>query len=132
MANPREKGLTLQITKKNFDLILKGEQKVEHRLVWNTTMKQFVLGSTELLVDEETGEEYCDVEPRPYDYLYLINGRKKDAPRLKVEIVDIELYVAEPEKEDVEPFYTEDGKTYVVWEIAYHLGEVFETENIKE
>ena len=131
MANKREKGLTLQITKENFDLILKGEQKVEHRHIWSNTMKRYITGTLELTEDPETGEEFCEAYVIPYDYLYLINGRKKDAPRLKVEVVDTEL-VTFTEEDGTDAVYEEDGKIYMVAQVWYHLGEVFETENIKE
>ena len=36
------KKLTLQIKKESFDAILKGEQKVEHRVVWPSQVTKYV------------------------------------------------------------------------------------------
>lgn len=129
------KVLTLQIRKENFQTILSGEQKVEHRFVYPSNMFRYVY------VKDEFGNVYTkdgdaipedvriEVLPVEYDALYLINGRRKDAPRLtvrveKAEIVQLVNEQGEPLKEMI------DGEPWYLQQVHYHLGEVISTENV--
>lgn len=101
--------LTLQITKDSFQAILKGEQDVEHRYVYPSNVIRYVYF-------EHDGKKYkrqedipdddkdVDVVPIKYDALYLINGRRKDAPRLTVEVKSAEFII----------FTDEDGNDQVL------------------
>ena len=63
-----------------------------------------------------------------YDYLYLINGRRKDAPRLKVEVASAEFVILTDEDGN-DATYIENGQEYLVCQVWYHLGKVISTEN---
>ena len=86
-----KKVLTLQIDKECFGKILRGEQKVEHRDIYPYNAKQYVFfeadGKTYQRQDD-IPDNASEFEPKPvhYDALYLINGRRKDAPRMMVEV----------------------------------------------
>ena len=120
------KRLTLQIDRKCFQAILSGEQKVEHRYVYPSNAKKYV--TQEVTVDDD-GEEIMRVNPVEYDVLYLVNGRRKDAPRLTVEIVSSEFVVLTDEKGN-DMFFMENGVEYYVCQVWYHLGKILDTENI--
>lgn len=130
------KKLTLQITKENFDTILSGEQKVEHRYAYSTNFTTYARYKHDGKLYKKYSEipeddKPVEVEPVPYDVLYLINGRRKDAPRLTVEVTDIECDIAIDENGD--PFYEEyKGETYEILIMQYHLGKVLSTENIEK
>ncbi len=122
------KKLTLQINKKSFQNILKGEQKVEHRNVYPTNAKRYVI---ETESKDENGELLVDVKPVHYDALVLINGRRKDAPRLTVKVVKSEFVILTDENgEDLT--FEENGSEYYVCQVWYTLGEIIETENVAE
>jgi hypothetical protein len=116
------KVLTLQITKENFQAILKGEQKVETRNVLPTTKKRYIIEH-----DKEDGT--LGIETIKYDALYLINGRKPNSPRLKVKVTKTE-FIFEVDENDEEVYfeYEKDKYTLICW-MEYSLGEVFEKEN---
>ncbi len=122
------KKLTLQINKESFQNILKGEQKVEHRNVYPTNAKRYVI---ETESKDENGELLVDVKPVHYDALVLINGRRKDAPRLTVKVVKSEFVILTDENgEDLT--FEENGSEYYVCQVWYTLGEIIETENVAE
>jgi hypothetical protein len=124
----------LQIKKESFDAILKGEQKVEHRMVWPSQVTKYVFFECE-------GKQYKKQEDLPdnnspitilpieYDALYLINGRRKDAPRLLVEVESAEFIIFQDEDGNVMT-YEENGHEYYVCQVWYHLGKILETENV--
>lgn len=116
------KKLSLQITKENFTTILSGEQKIEHRYVYPTNAKQYV-------IETERPNGDIDIECVHYDALYLINGRRKNAPRLLVEVLDAEFVILTDE-EGNDQTYMENGEEYLVCEVQYHLGKVLGTENV--
>lgn len=121
------KKLTLQIDKKHFQAILKGEQEVEHRFVYPTNAKRYVVEED---TTDENGEPITTVTPVHYDALHLINGRRPNAPRLTIEIKEAEFVVLTDENgEDL--FYEENGEEYYVCQVWYHLGKVLSTENVK-
>ena len=122
------KTLTLQITRPSFVAILNGEQKIEHRNVYPTNARQYVI--IEDSVEEETGEEITTVLPIHYDMLRLINGRRKDSPRLLIEIKDAEFVIL-TDDEGNDLTFEENGKEYYVCQVWYHLGKVLETENVE-
>lgn len=122
------KTLTLQITRPSFVAILNGEQKIEHRNVYPTNAGQYVI--IEDSVEEETGEEITTVLPIHYDMLRLINGRRKDAPRLLIEIKNAEFVIL-TDDEGNDLTFEENGKEYYVCQVWYHLGKVLETENVE-
>lgn len=120
------KKLSLQIDKKCFNAILKGEQTVEHRYVYPSNAKKYVIEEEK---ENENGDIDVIVTPAHYDALYLINGRRKDAPRLLVEVKDAEFVVFTDEAGN-DLTFTENGEEYYVCQVWYHLGEVLETENV--
>lgn len=116
--------LTLQIDRRCFKDILNGCQHVEHRYIYPSNANRYV-------TQTETADG-LDVQCVPYDELYLINGRRKDAPRLTV-LVEKAVFV---------PFADEDGNNlvevdekgeeYLVCQVWYYLGKVTSTENVPE
>lgn len=117
----KKEKLTLQITKENFDLILAGKQKVETRAVFPDTTDRY-------LIVKENGDDSCDVEVIEYSFLYLINGRRKDSPRLTVEVTESKLVIPNDDKGN-QITYEEDGETYVSCWMEYSLGNVVNKEN---
>ena len=114
--------LTLQIKRDSFKEILKGRQKTEHRFVYPRNAKQY-------LVEKENGDGTCDVEVVGYDALQLINGRKKDAPRLLVKVNGIKVIQMDDEKTGEPLTFVDNGDTYYVTQMEYELGDVLQTEN---
>lgn len=114
--------LTLQIKRDSFKEILKGRQKTEHRFVYPRNAKQY-------LVEKENGDGTCDVEVVGYDALQLINGRKKDAPRLLVKVNGIKVIQMDDEKTGEPLTFVDNGETYYVTQMEYELGDVLQTEN---
>ena len=118
------KRLTLQIDRPSFQNILNGCQHVEHRFIYPSNASRYV-------TQTET-DEGLDVQCVKYDELYLINGRRKDAPRLTVLV----------EKAEFVPFMDEDGNDliqvdekgdeYLVCQVWYYLGKVTSTENVPD
>lgn len=118
------KRLTLQIDRPCFKAILQGKQKVEHRFIYPSNINKYII-RTEL----ENGD--IQVDCVEYDELYLINGRRKDAPRLSVEIKEAEFVVIQDENGN-DATYEENGQEYIVCQVWYHLGKVTGTENVPE
>lgn len=118
------KRLTLQIDRPCFKAILQGRQKVEHRDILPSTARKYII-QTEL----SNGE--VDVEPVHYDTLYLINGRRKDAPRLEVKIDRMEVVIFTDEDGN-DLTYEENGETYIASQIWYYLAEIINTENVPQ
>ena len=130
------KKLTLQIKKENFDAILSGEQKVEHRYVYPSNVTRYVYFRHEgkdykKQEDVPDDDKPMDVIPIDYDVLYLINGRRKDAPRLTVEVESAE-FVTFTDEDGNDMIYEEDGKEYLACQVWYHLGKVISTENVEK
>lgn len=128
------KRLTLQITKENFQAILNGEQTVEHRYIYPSNVTQYVYFKHDGKEYKKEGDipdddKEVEVVPIKYDVLYLINGRRKDAPRLTVEVKNAE-YVIFTDEEGNDEVFEENGQEYLVCQVWYHLGEVLSTENI--
>ena len=127
------KKLTLQINKACFENILNGTQKVEHRYVYPSNQKMYVQFKCNGVIydndDDLPDDGEVDVIPRDYDVLYLINGRRKDAPRLTVEIVKAE-FVVMTDEEGNDITYIENGIEYFACQVWYHLGKVINTENV--
>jgi hypothetical protein len=126
--------LTLQITKDSFQAILKGEQDVEHRYVYPSNVARYVYfkhDGKKYKRQEDIPDDDKDVEVLPveYDALYLINGRRKDAPRLTVEVKSAEFIIFTDEDGNDQVF-EENGKEYLVCQVWYHLGKVLSAENI--
>lgn len=111
------KTITLQITKKNFDLIKAGKQTVETREVREATKSRY------FKLDKDGNPTAF----RPYDQMLLINGRKTDAPRLLIEILSIDcIEVTDPETGEPET-YEELGQTYFIYHMEYELGKILDT-----
>lgn len=121
-----QKVLTLQIDRPCFKAILNGDQKVEHRFVYPNNAKKYVIEEDKI---DENGEFITVVTPVHYDALYLINGRRKDAPRLTVEVVSSEFVVL-TDDEGNDLTFEENGNEYYVCQVWYTLGKVIATENI--
>lgn len=122
------KVLKLQIDRPCFKAILNGEQKVEHRFVYPHNANRYVIQEESV---DENGELVLTVTPVHYDALYLINGRRKDAPRMTVEVVASEFVILTDE-EGNDMTFEENGEEFYVCQVWYHLGEVQNTENIPE
>lgn len=123
-----QKILKLQIDRPCFKAILKGEQNVEHRFVYPHNANRYVIQEEK---PDENGDFELVVTPVHYDALTLINGRRKDAPRLTVEVVSAEFVVLTDEDGEDKTF-VESGTEYYVCQVWYTLGKVICTENIPE
>ncbi|WP_304321462.1 hypothetical protein [Phocaeicola plebeius] len=128
------KVLTLQINKECFQDILNGKQDVEHRYVYPSNVSRYVYfrhDGKEYKRQEDIPDYDKEIEviPIKYDALYLINGRRKDAPRLTVEVKSAE-YVIFADEEGNDLTKIENGVEYLISQVWYHLGKVISTENI--
>lgn len=127
------KRLTLQIEKDSFQAILKGEQDVEHRYVYPSNVTKYVYFKHDSKEYKRQGDPDDDKEievvPIKYDALYLINSRRKDAPRLTVEVKSAE-YVIFTDEDGNDETFEENGQEYLVSQVWYHLGKVLSTENV--
>lgn len=128
------KVLTLQINKECFQDILNGKQDVEHRYVYPSNVSRYVYfrhDGKEYKRQEDIPDDDKEIEviPIKYDALYLINGRRKDAPRLTVEVKSAE-YVIFTDEEGNDMTKTENGVEYLISQVWYHLGKVINTENV--
>ena len=113
--------LKLQITRPSFEAILRGEQKIESREVKPRNASRYV-------VEKELPDGSIEVTPKHIDALYLINGRRKDAPRLTVEVLGAEWWVhSDDDGNDIT--FEENGETFLWSEVWYHLGRILATEN---
>ena len=130
-----KKVLTLQIDKECFGTIKSGEQKIEHRYVYPRNAKQYV----DFEADGKTYQRQDDIpddisefKPIPvhYDALYLINGRRKDAPRMMVEVESAEFVILTDEQGN-DLTYMYNDQEYFACQVWYHLGDIVFTENIK-
>lgn len=128
------KVLTLQINKECFQDILNGKQDVEHRYVYPSNVKKYVhfrhkgIDYTRQEDIPDDGEN-IEIVPVKYDALYLINGRRKDAPRLTVEVKSAE-YVIFTDEEGNDLVRVENAVEYLISQVWYHLGKVISTENV--
>ena len=134
-SNNNLKTLTLQINRESFETILNGTQKVEHRFIYPSNQSRYVRYICEgkeykNLYDTPDNDSPIETIPVKYDALYLINGRRKDAPRLTVEVTDAEV-VRIVDEEGKEITYEENGLVYSQCQIWYYLGKIISTENIK-
>lgn len=114
------KRLTLQIDRPCFKDILNGVQKVEHRYIYPGNAKKYV-------TQTETPEG-LDVRCVPYEELLLVNGRRKDAPRLVVQVKRAE-FVIFTDEEGNDLTFTENGEEWLVCQVWYYLGDVVSYEN---
>jgi hypothetical protein len=114
------KRLTLQIDRPCFKDILNGVQTVEHRYIYPSNAKRYV-------TQNETAEG-LDVQPIQYDELLLINGRRKDAPRLVVSVKRASFVVFTDENGN-DLTFVEKGEEWLVCQVWYYLGEVLSSEN---
>ena len=120
------KVLTLQITKKNFNDIKDGIQKVEHRYIYPSNANRYVIQEEEF---DKNGEFVrMLVTPVHYDALYLINGRRKEAPRMLIKVEDAEFILCVDEDGN-ELTFEQEGETYYECQVWYHLGKVLDLEN---
>lgn len=126
--NEATKILKLQIDRPCFKAILNGEQKVEHRFVYPHNAGRYVIQEEST---DGNGELLLNVTPLHYDALYLINGRRKDAPRLTIEVIKAEFVVLTDEDGN-DMTFEENGEEYYVCQVWYTLGKIIETENIPE
>lgn len=130
------KVLTLQINKECFQDILNGKQDVEHRYVYPSNVTRYVYfrhDGKDYKRQEDIPDDDKDVEAAPvqYDALCLINGRRKDAPRLTVEVKSAE-YVIFTDEDGNDQYFEQDGQEYLVSQVWYHLGKVISTENVRK
>lgn len=116
------KTLTLQITRDSFCNILDGQQQKEHRYIYPSTASRYIL-------QHDNGDGTCDVELLHYDSLRLINGRRKDAPRLIVEVLGAEIIEYRDENGEVAKVKDKHGTEYYLYGICYSLGKVISSEN---
>lgn len=113
---------------------MKGEQKVEHRYVYPSNVTKYVYfeadGKTYKRQEQiPAGDFDIKIIPVKYDALYLINGRRKNAPRMLIEVKDAE-FVIFTDKDGKDLTYMEGGKEYLACQVWYHLGNVLKTENV--
>lgn len=111
-----------------------GKQDVEHRYVYPSNVSRYVYfrhDGKEYKRQEDIPDDDKEIEviPIKYDALYLINGRRKDAPRLTVEVKSAE-YVIFADEEGNDLTKIENGVEYLISQVWYHLGKVISTENI--
>lgn len=116
------KVLTLQMTREYFVEVLHGRQKVEHRFVYPNNTSVYVD-----IIPFGDGD-YDKVVPKKYDALYFINGRRKDAPRMLVEVLGVEFFLCVDEEGKYITF-KENGIEYYQSKVHYQLGNVLNTEN---
>lgn len=116
------KTLTLQITRDSFCNILDGQQQKEHRYIYPSTASRYIL-------QHDNGDGTCDVELLHYDSLRLINGRRKDAPRLLVEVTGADIIEYTDENGNIARAKDKLGMEYYVYGICYQLGRVIGSEN---
>ena len=122
------KKLTLQIDRPCFKAILQGKQKIEHRYIYPSNVKRYIIQEEKV---DENGKDVSEVTCVPYDALYLINGRRKDAPRLTVKVENAE-FVIFCDEDGNDLTFTENGKEYLVCQVWYYLGDVVDTENVPD
>ncbi len=149
--------LTLQIDKATFLKILNGEQKEEHRNIYPYTSSYYVHymrgderkkyfvdcfdGDADAMwawltgaeVDEETAKwmDTIYIEPRDYTQITFINGRRKDAPRMIIEVLESEVQDI-PGKDGGIQTGMWDDKEHPVQCMCYTLGKVLQTENLSK
>ena len=116
------KVLTLQITRNNFVEIMQGRQKVEHRYIYPSNANKYIA---------EMEDEDAEIKPREYDALYLINGRRQNAPRMLVEVESAEFVICVDENGN-DITFEENGIEYYESQAWYHLGAVLDVENINK
>lgn len=127
------KVLTLQIDRECFQAIQKGEQMIEHRYVYPYNAKKYVYfeadGKTYQRQDDMPDDitEFKTI-PIHYDALYLINGRRKDAPRMMVKVKNEEFYILTDEN-DKDLTYNYNDEEYYACQVWYHLSDIVFTEN---
>ena len=118
------KRLTLQIDRHCFKDILNGCQHVEHRYIYPSNANRYV-------TQTET-EDGLDVQCVHYDELYLINGRRKEAPRLTV-LVEKAVFVPFIDEDGNDIVEVDaDGNEFLVCQVWYYLGKVISTENVPD
>lgn len=145
------KTLYLQINKESFDAILNGSQTIENRWVYPSNKSTFFdiakKGNPDAVgITPHIDDIYSDNpvivfdthgtvlgEPKEYDALRLVNGRRDGAPELTIEVLDVEPEVNT--NDDDEPYLIEDryrGKKLgcLALSVNYHLGKILETKNI--
>ena len=66
-----------------------------------------------------------------YDALQFVCGRKKDAPRLTIEVKSSEFVVLTDENGN-DLTFEENGNEYYVCQVWYTLGDIIATENVSE
>ena len=120
--------LTLHTNKKHFQAILKGEETVEKRYVYPNNAKKYVIEEDKT---DENGDDVTIVTPVHYDALQFVCGRKKDAPRLTIEVESSEFVVLTDENGN-DLTFEENGNEYYVCQVWYTLGDIIATENVSE
>ena len=82
---------------------------------------------------EDIPEDILEITVVPvwYDALYLINGRRKDAPRMLIEVEKVEYQILTDEDGN-DLTFEENGESYLVSQVWYYLGEVLGAENVGE
>lgn len=128
-----KKVLTLQIDRECFEAIRRGEQKIEHRYIYPRNVRQYVYfecdgKSYQQQDDIPDNGKNITILPVKYDALYLINGRRKDAPRMMIEVEKAEFYILTDE-EGKDLTFMQNGIEYYASQVWYHLGNVVFTEN---
>ena len=118
------KQLKLRVSKKHFQAILKGEQKVEERFIYPENEHRYITLT-------ENPDDTITINPIHYDEIRFVQGRTPDAPVIVVKVTGSQFVVLTDENgEDLT--YEEDGETYVVCQVWYNLGEVVSKENVAE
>ena len=135
-----KKTLVLQITREDFYTILNGEQKIEHRYVYPSVWGKYFISDDEVVklaqkegvsLDDEKFYLNQDKFLRHYDTLVLINGRRKDSPRLEIKIEEIHVYLCENQKGEVLTFMHK-GEEWQLRMIEISVGKLISCQNVDE
>ena len=114
------KRLTLQIDRPCFKDILNGVRDIEHRFIYPSNAKRYIIQNED------------DIRCVEYDELYLINGRRKEAPRLSVSVKEAEFIVFADEDGSYLTEKDKNGEDFIICQVWYHLGKVLSTENVPD
>lgn len=122
------KKLRLQVNKKHFQAILKGDVKVENRNIYPANASRYVVEED---FTDENGEPATSITPVHYDAIQFTCGRREDSPRAVLEIKESDFIILTDE-EGNDLTYKENGEEYYICILAYTLGNILSTENVEQ
>jgi hypothetical protein len=101
--NKDEKILHLTLKKKWFDMIALGEKKEEYREVkpyWLVRLCNVLEWRMQSYMQPDFSHEEVDYTFEKYTHIVFTNGYAKNAPKIKVKCLGIEIGTAKPEWSD--------------------------------